>query len=70
MTVNQDLVYCVLVHCHINSCYREVTYLVELYSVFQLLYGSQEGYIQLSVTGVNVTVNLPGRAVLSVPLAV
>ena len=31
--------------------------------MIHLLYGSLEGYIQLSVTGVNVTVNLPGRAV-------
>ena len=38
--------------------------------MIQLLYGSLEGYIQLSVAGVNVTVNLPGRAVLCVPFAV
>ena len=37
--------------------------------MFQLLYHSL-GYIQLSVTGVNGTVNLPGRAVLCDPLAV
>ena len=30
--------------------------------MFHLLYGSLERYIQLSVTGVNATVNLPGRA--------
>ena len=36
----------------------------------QLLYGSQEGYIQLSVTRVHVTVILPGRDVLCVPFAV
>ena len=38
--------------------------------MFQLLYGSQEGYIQLSVTGVNGTVDLPGKAVLCDPVAV
>ena len=38
--------------------------------MIQLLYGSQEGYIQLSVTGVDGTVNLPGRAVLCDPVAV
>ena len=34
------------------------------------LYGSQEGYIQLSVTGVDGTVILPGRAVHCNPVAV
>ena len=38
--------------------------------MIQLLYGSLTGYIQLSVTAVNATVNLAGTAVLCVPVAV
>ena len=48
----------------------QLTYLVELYSVIQLLYSFLEGYIQWSITGVNGTFNLPGKVVLCDPVAV